>query len=243
MPVRSSTDDIELWLVDLAAAAHALAAMEKETPRLSPEDESKLARITGDDARSERRAAHIALRILVERAFGAAWRRLPYAVSATGKPSLAGDAGGFSLSHVPGLALIGLARAGAIGVDVERLRALRMSDDRRLRIEQAAIAVADGAPLPDAPELRPLQAWARIEAVAKADGCGVGPLLTRLGVARTPAGQDATTAAEAFTVYDLAPGEGLAAAVAVPRGTPAPRLAGFPTGRDGIERLVNKLDC
>ena len=42
-------------------------------------------------------------------------RALPYAVSAAGKPSLAGAEGAFSLSHVPGLALIGLVLLVAAG--------------------------------------------------------------------------------------------------------------------------------
>jgi 4'-phosphopantetheinyl transferase len=242
---RPSTDasDPELWLVDLATAADALAAVEVATPRLSPGDETKIARISDASTRRERHAAHVALRILVERAFGPAWRGVPYAVSAAGKPSLAGTEGAFSLSHVPGLALIGLARRGAIGVDVERLRPLRLSDERRERIERAALDLAHGAPLPDAPQRRSLQAWVRIEAAAKADGCGVGPLLTRLGVARSARSGDGPAAPMPFAVHDIGLGEGLAAAVALSAGSEAPAPRVFPGDGAGIERLLNRLDC
>jgi 4'-phosphopantetheinyl transferase len=235
--------DPELWLVDLAAAADALAAVEAATPRLSPGDEAKIARISDAATRRERHTAHVALRVLVERAFGPAWRRVPYEISATGKPSLAGAGGAFSLSHVPGLALIGLARAGTIGVDLEKLRPLRLSDERRARIERAALDVAGGAPLPEAPERRALQAWVRIEAAAKADGCGVGPLLTRLGVARAGRGPDEPAPMTPLAVYDLAPGEGLVAAAALSAGANAPAPRAFPADGAGIERLANKLDC
>jgi 4'-phosphopantetheinyl transferase len=242
---RPSTDasDPELWLVDLATAADALAAIEVATPRLSAGDETKITRISDAATRRERHAAHVALRILVERAFGPTWRGVPYAVSAAGKPSLAGAEGAFSLSHVPGLALIGLVRRGTIGVDVERLRPLRLSDERRERIERAALDLAGGAPLPDAPQRRSLQAWVRIEAAAKADGCGVGPLLTRLGVARSAPPVDGPAAPMPFAVYDIGLGEGLAAAVALSAASPAPAPRAFPGDGAGIERLLNRLDC
>jgi hypothetical protein len=48
-----------------------------------------------------------------------------------GKPHLGAGGAAFSLSHTDGLALIGVARAGTIGVDLERTRPLRMSSRRR----------------------------------------------------------------------------------------------------------------
>jgi len=230
--------DSELWLVDLARAADALAAVEAATPRLSAEDELKIARVADSATRRERRAAHVALRVLLERAFGPAWRRVPYAVSATGKPSLARAEGAFSLSHVSGLALIGLARGGAIGVDVERLRPLRLSDERRARIERAALELGGDAALPAPPERRTLQAWVRIEAAAKADGAGVGPLLERLGVGRAGLRRDEPAAGAPLEVHDLALGEALFGAVALSAGTQVAPSRSFPLDRDVIEKLA-----
>ena len=172
----------EVWLVDLAAAAPALDEIESETPRLADDDLAKWDRLADPVARRERRAAHIALRIAIERAFGPDWRGISYAVSKSGKPSLGGGApGAFSLAHVSGLALLGITSRGTIGVDLERLRPLNMSDDRRRRIIEAAAALVPAGTLPAEGEAQFLQAWARLEAVAKARGSGIGVLLTGLG--------------------------------------------------------------
>jgi 4'-phosphopantetheinyl transferase len=236
--VTAPFDGAEVWLVDLGMAADALEAVEAAEPRLSEEDEGRLARISDAGSRRERHAAHIALRVLVERAFGPRWRRVPYAVSQTGKPGLAGSSGDFSLSHTPGLALIAVAQQGVLGVDVERLRVLRASGERSQRIERAGIALAGGNPLPEAPDMRFLQAWVRIEAAAKAEGCGVGPLLTRLGVGGAPLASEASMPPMPLAIYDLALGSGLVSALALPQGTPLPEVRPFPLDRAGIESLT-----
>lgn len=236
-------DGAEVWLVDLGAAAGALEAVEAAAPRLSAEDERRLARVSDTGPRRERRAAHIALRVLVERAFGPGWRRIPYAISKTGKPGLSGRAGDFSLSHTPGRALIAIAQNGVLGVDVERMRTLRASGERSQRIERAGIAVAGGRPLPEAPDMRFLQAWVRIEAAAKAEGCGVGPLLTRLGVGGAPLASEASTPSAPLAIYDLALGPGLVSALALPHGAPVPEVRTFPLDRAAIESLASKSDC
>ena len=53
--------------------------------------------------------------------------RQPFVTGPAGKPALADRSLQFSLSHVEGYALIGLTRAGDIGVDLERDRPLRLS--------------------------------------------------------------------------------------------------------------------
>jgi 4'-phosphopantetheinyl transferase len=85
---------------------------------------------------------------------------------------------GFSLSHARGVALIGLTPAGTIGVDVERTREVRIAAERRAAIEAAGAAL--GASLAGDGNTRFLHAWVRLEAYAKADGCGIGRLLTQL---------------------------------------------------------------
>ena len=127
-------------------------------------------------ARRERCTAHIALRVLIERAFGPEWRRVPYHISPEGKPSLPDAAGGFSLSHIPGWALIALAATGPVGVDLERRRPISLSPVRREQLEWAAAALVPQRALPVDAEARFLQAWVRLEAVAKAGGMGLGRL-------------------------------------------------------------------
>ncbi len=182
----NGTQTTELWCIDLAAAAPALRAIEQRTPRLCPADHTRAAAFSDADVREEWLATHIALRLLIERAAGPHWRCVPFDRSERGKPHLGGASLAFSLSHAPSLALIGLAPRGAIGVDVERTRVVRIGEARRARIEDAGAALI-ARPLPSEGSARFLQAWVRLEAYAKADGCGIGRLLTRLGILGTSA--------------------------------------------------------
>jgi 4'-phosphopantetheinyl transferase len=201
---------LELWFVDLDASGPALDTLELQCPRLSDSDLKKISRSVTPLAAIERRAAYIALRVLIERMWGSAWRGQSYTLTGSGKPALPDLPGSFSLAHVERYALIGLARSGSIGVDLEPDRKPIVADDRRVRIEQAAIALARGAALPEPRQMRFLQAWVRLEAVAKADGRGIGRLLTGLGIIGAAAGDAegfATTYADdvaaRFWVKDL----------------------------------------
>ena len=171
----------ELWCVDLGAAGPALHTLEERTPRLSPADRVRASDLTDPIVRAEWLATHIALRLLIERAAGTQWRRAVFTRSERGKPHLDGTPLAFSISHAPGLALIGLAPRGSIGVDIERTRRVRVGEARRARIEEAGAALSN-EPLPTEGNARFLQAWVRLESLAKADGCGIGRLLTRLGI-------------------------------------------------------------
>ncbi|HEX2839915.1 4'-phosphopantetheinyl transferase family protein [Hyphomicrobium sp.] len=173
--------ETELWLVELDKAAAALEALEATTPRLSSDIRRRLEAMRDDTARRERRLSHIALRILLEAALGPAVRGQPFSLSPSGKPSLPGNDLSFSLAHTKGLAAIAVGRSGPIGVDIERLRPVRVPQARRGPIEAEAMILASGEPLSAAdPDARFLTAWVRLEAAAKAHGSGVGPLLERL---------------------------------------------------------------
>jgi 4'-phosphopantetheinyl transferase len=223
-----------------------LHELDARTPRLSPADEERAAALTDTGVRAEWRAAHIALRLLIERAAGAGWRRQPFLREARGKPRLEGASVVFSLAHTPGLALIGLAAEGSIGVDIERARALRIGAARRAHIVAAATALAD-APLPAEEEARLLQSWVRLEAFAKADACGIGRLLTRLGILGTQGGGDAAgerasalrTAHAPAGVLDLDLGPGIHAAATL-FAAPAPgAVSWLPLDIQALEKLAN----
>ncbi|KWT71583.1 4'-phosphopantetheinyl transferase [Hyphomicrobium sulfonivorans] len=171
----------EIWFVDIAAAAPALQAFEARHLLLSAAEHERAAALRDDLVRNEWLAAHIALRAIVGRGCGPDVARQTFAVTERGKPFLAQSPYAFSLSHAPGVALIGLSAGGTIGVDIERHREVRIGDARRAGIEAAAAHLSEDV-LPVDPTMRFLQAWVRIEALAKADGCGVGRMLTRLGV-------------------------------------------------------------
>jgi 4'-phosphopantetheinyl transferase len=238
----------ELWCVDLSAAAPALNAIERRIPRLNAEDRARAALFSDARARADWLATHVALRVLIERAVGPAWRGAALTRAARGKPQLAGAPLGFSLSHARGVALIGLTPTGSIGVDVERTREVRIAAERRAAIE-AAGAMLGGALAGDG-SARFLHAWVRLEAHAKADGCGIGRLLTRLGIlgvaaadradaSGMPARVDGVLGGAAEGVRDLQLGDGLYAAAAFIGVQPVAGVAWLPTDAESLEKLIN----
>jgi 4'-phosphopantetheinyl transferase len=235
--------ETELWLVELDKAEAVLEGVEATTPRLSDDIRRRLGEMSNDALRRERRLAHIALRILLEARLGPGIRHAPFAVSAAGKPSLAAADVAFSLAHTRGLALIAIGDCEPLGVDIERMRPVRMPDARRAPIEREAVALAAGAALTGHHrDARFLNAWVRIEAAAKAHGLGVGPILERLRPRRAaprdvpPPGADAMPA---IVVHDLPVPEGVFAAAALAAGRASPLLRVLPEAAAAIAALLD----
>jgi 4'-phosphopantetheinyl transferase len=198
-----------------------------------------------------RLAAYAALRIVIERVGGAQVRGLRFLRSAGGKPRLRAAGPAFSLSHSGSLALIGVAQAHAIGVDLEEARTLAMSTRRREEI------VAVGAGLAARPagnadsDAAVLQAWCRLEACAKARGQGVARLLTEFGLrdarGRQLALADIEAAAKSLVcptglaVRDVKLPPGLYGAVAYAGSDAPPRQRRFPADRRAITRLLRPV--
>jgi 4'-phosphopantetheinyl transferase len=246
---RGALSEPELWCVDLSAAGAALNEMECRTARLAASDRQNASAMADRNAAAEWLATHIALRLLLERAVGARWRGVALTRGPGVRPHLEGAPVAFSLAHVDGLALIALTRAGDIGVDVERARAVRVRPPRRGLIEAAGAALNAEQPLPeDNSDARFLQAWVRLEAFAKAQGCGIGRLLTQLGIVggRDMARGDlekavaaAQAEAQAKAVHDLDLGQDrLFAAVALPPAQAVAQVRWLPAGLEGLEELV-----
>lgn len=189
---------IEVWLVDLVHAA----PLEATLRRLGLM--STLPAASHDPVR---RLAHGALRVLIARHLGIDAARRPFVQAASGKPGIAdaGRAFAFSLAHSGAHAIIALASAGEVGVDIEGPRRLQMSEARRDALVRAAASLAEPA-IPGATvEERSLQAWVRLEAVAKATGEGIGAVLERLGARPGHAAPSVTVARAGLGgVVDLA---------------------------------------
>src|SRR4249919_2397300 len=124
-------DPMQLWLVELDAAAPALEALECDLPRLSLDDRDRAGRLSDAREQRHRLAAYMALRVVLERWGGAQVRGQRFIRSSSGKPRLGTAGPAFSLSHSGGLALIGVARSQAIGVDLEQMRTVAMSRRRQ----------------------------------------------------------------------------------------------------------------
>jgi 4'-phosphopantetheinyl transferase len=239
----------ELWLVDLEAAAPALEALERDVARLSADDRDRAGRLGDARERRHRLAAYVALRVVLERAGGAGVRGQRFIRPPCGKPRLRAAGPAFSLAHAGGLALIGVAGLQAIGVDLEETRALAMSQRRREEI----LAVGAGLsvrPAGDASnDAAVLQAWCRLEACAKARGCGVARVLGELGLREARGRQLAPAAIEVaarqltreagLAVGDLRLPPGLHGAVAFAGSGAGPRLRRFPAERRAIARLLS----
>ena len=237
----------ELWLVDLDAAAPALEALERATPRLSPGDRRRIANITGTRERRQRMAVYVALRIVLERVIGSSARGVDFVRPSGGKPHLPGRPLDFSISRTGGVALIAATAAGTVGVDVEASRAIKISGRRRQEIVAAGAGLAEPFG-DDASGDTFLQAWARLEAYAKAHGHGLARVLRDLGLraaegrklepARITAQARALVRASVLEVRDLSLPAGLyGALVADGNGAPT-RLRRFPTSDLAIRRIA-----
>jgi len=241
---------IELWLVDLARCGGVLDELEREMPRLADDERTRAEAFRDPVVRRERMTAHTALRILIERAIGPGARRRPYVRGAGGAPRLVDGGVSFSLSHTEGFALVGLAAASPIGVDLERARPVEIPQRRREELCAAAVGIG-GAPLPYGEEDRAtVQAWVRLEAFTKARGRALLGTLTDLGLRGTrlppppPACVEAAARALAgrtgLTVSDLPLPAGLQGAAAVGLGAYLPAARALPADRAGLDELLGR---
>lgn len=242
-PVRSIDRPLGLWLVDLISGAGVLAGVAREFD-LIPD--------TGP-APTSRDTARAALCILLAGYVGLERARQPFAMAPGGKPSLAGIASPrveFSLAHGDTAAIIAICRDGPVGVDLEEPRSVRIADRRRTALVAAAVSLAPETPLPDGPgDAVFLQAWTRLEALAKATGEGIGSLLERLRRNASPVAQT-TISNRPLYVRDVlvrstppiyAAVAGTSASLA---SGPPPETLTLPLDRAWLERwLAGETDC
>lgn len=251
--MTSRAADVDVWFVDLGRCREALLAVEAATPRLPPGH--------GLVPGGTRHLAHIALRLAIESAVGPAWRGAPFDILPGGRPELPAGADGarpasFSLSHTEtpalgGVAVIALGPRGPLGIDIELPRQLRMGERHLAAIRRAANAVAPGQKtLDDRVAGANQTAWCRLEAVAKADGCGMARLLSHLGARghgeltddELTARADAWLGRLGIVVRDLdvlESSRGSRSAIAHPRGMSV-GWASFPATEHGIAALVGR---
>lgn len=218
---------LALWLFDCDRHAEQLMRLEHVQSVLPECERRRVARFPNELQRQRWVCARVALRRVLGISAGSIFETRPFDVTAQGRPFLAAPAPQFSISHAGAYALVAVSDDAAIGADIEQIALRKISPQRRLRLEAFAGRLC-AEPLPDDEAARFIQAWCRIEAAAKADGCGVGRLLTRAGLMGSggkSAGPDETCivangpatcmCAEDLLVGDLAPG--FAAAIAGPQ--------------------------
>lgn len=180
--IRVRSADCELWLVELDGSAIVLQGRGGGAHMLTPSDHARLRRIRDPMERARRAVTYIALRMIVARTLGARHARARMLRPRGRAPRLAGVPATFNLSHCENWALIGLARRGRIGVDLEVVRQLPMTQRRRTQLTAAAGALARGRPLTPDRDGDVLQAWTRLESFSKATGRGINRTLADFGI-------------------------------------------------------------
>jgi len=246
----SAAKSAEVWRLDFARAGKALQSLEHDEPRLGARDRAVMRARHDGAGRHQRFLAHVALRVLLERAAGSGVRGEDLQRSLGAKPRLPGCAGiDFSLAHGEDAALIGIARGAAIGVDLEHVRPVRIAKAHRMRILWVGAALRGDEEVELPTEEAFMRAWVRLEAVAKADGRGLAATLVALGArhARQCGSRSEVVARvlghlarTGLKVHDLAPGLGSVAALALDRDLRLPVLRAFPVDRAGIEALLSQ---
>jgi 4'-phosphopantetheinyl transferase len=177
---------VDVWLADIDAGGEALDELERRFSLLTADERRRAGALEAHLAR-QRTRTRVALRALLASRLGPDVAQGSFLLSPAGKPRLVGATLDFSVSHSGRFTLVALSPGGPVGADIETREQVNMHPDRLRAIEAAALALAPDMPLPALGDAtRFVQAWTRLEALAKASGAGIGALLTSLGI-RGPA--------------------------------------------------------
>ncbi len=179
---------------------------------LDSEEMERSASFHSEPARRRFIAGRVLLRTMLGEFVGAAPQELRFDRGPHGKPRLASHTGHsvwFSLTHSGDLALVAISGTSEVGIDVERIRPI----SRALKIADRAFDSSSRTALHEAaPEHRDatfLRYWTRLEALAKATGCGLVPFLeqteetTKAGLNVGRLGGEYGKGARRFEVIDL----------------------------------------
>lgn len=200
--------------------------MRELTSVLDDCDRARASRFVFERDRDRFVAGRGMLRLLLGRYVGVAPERVVFDIAFAGKPFVRNETEGspvqFNLSHSDRWALLGVTRAGAIGVDIEAHRELPEAD-QIVRERFAPAEMRQLLSLPASQRTRGLFAcWTRKEAYVKALGSGLSVPLDGFEVSLGSGDAAAlcnidgsSRAAREWTLWDCAVGPDMSAAVAV----------------------------
>jgi 4'-phosphopantetheinyl transferase len=210
---------VHVWPVSIQAP---VAVVDQFRSLLSADETARASRFRFEHLQHSFILARGALRVLLGRYLNTAPADLAFAYGSKGKPALAESAAlQFNASHSGNLALFAFTMDCALGVDVEAVRPMPDMEDVARRFfcpEETAELMA----LPDGHRDQGFfQCWTRKEAYIKATGEGLSAPLDAFRVALRP-GEAARMihlerdpiAAQAWSLHDLKPAPGYAAALA-----------------------------
>jgi 4'-phosphopantetheinyl transferase len=210
---------VHVWPISIQAPD---SVVERFQPLLSPDETDRAARFRFENLRHSFILARGALRILLARYLKSLPQAVAFTYGSKGKPALAPPARlQFNASHSGDLALFAFTMDCEIGIDVEVIRPMPDMENIAKRFFCAEEA-AELLSLPDGQrEHGFFLCWTRKEAYIKATGDGLSAPLDAFRVTLRR-GDPAVVvhlagdpvAAQAWTLHDLQPGPGFAAALA-----------------------------
>jgi 4'-phosphopantetheinyl transferase len=228
---RLAREDVHVWRASLDAPPPRVSAWLQAL--LSPDENERAARFFFERDRRRFIVGRGILRSLLGAYLGRRPGEIRFCYGPNGKPALAevkpGERVFFNVAHSEDAALFAFARAGEIGVDIERVRPLP---------DWQAIAEASFGPdelirlrrCPEAARREEFfRAWTRQEALLKATGVGLG------------GNGGAEGADDGFLLHAFDPGPGFVAALAVPRHTGRSSIHSFCAEDRGLKPVLRTL--
>jgi 4'-phosphopantetheinyl transferase len=213
---------IQIWAARLNCSAAELSSLEAV---LSTDERARAAKYVFTRDRQAYMAARGILRSILASYVGLPPDLLVFETNCYGKPSLNAASGGerihFNVAHSGSLALYAVRTGGEVGVDIEQVRPLADLQ----AIAASTFSKAENLDLQSLPRHQYQEAfftcWTRKEAFIKAVGQGLSYGLQNFDVTLRPGEQArfrhiAGFEPQMWSLFDLRPAAGYAAAVAVP---------------------------
>jgi 4'-phosphopantetheinyl transferase len=215
--------DVHVWAVSLEPPA---GFIPRCAAILSPDETERATHFRFDKHRNRFIVGRAILRSLLGRYLDCPPRQLEFVYGLHGKPALAGhfaEALHYNLAHSEDLLLVAVTRIGAIGVDVEQIRAVSEADDLVERFfsprENGLFKILSA----NEKNIAFFNLWTRKEAWLKATGEGIAHSLNRVEVTFLP-GESAELLAlpqhsdsnSNWVLRELIPAAGFIGALALP---------------------------
>jgi len=173
--IRLESNAVHLWGIELDGTSQCL---ERCVGWLDEGERHRAARLVREENRRHYVLAHGGLRAVLSKYLGVPPDKIVLDRNATGKPFLTGNlrnrsAITFNLSHAYGRALIAVAQAQEVGVDLECVR----SEIEVVKLSKRYFTYSEHAAIMEAPEeqraMRFFRYWVAKEALLKAQGIGL----------------------------------------------------------------------
>jgi 4'-phosphopantetheinyl transferase len=207
------TNQLQVWRIHLPGIDPSAGLLEQCLSLLSQPEQERAQRRTHPEARLHSVIGRGCLRVLLGAALQVDPREVPLVTGSNGKPLLVDNELAFNVAHSGNCILIALCHGTSVGIDIEQINPemdyLPVAQDSLTPAEFShLLAIAD----PAKRRRTFYRFWVRKEAIAKADGRGLGLRLASFEVAST---SSIALHDSIFYLSDLPIDESFAAAVAL----------------------------